>query len=109
MFFAAKIRGTAELHGIAVEFARSLDALIESAAKDAPDLVVVDLHAQRCDPFALVERLKADERLRQVPIIGFFSHVQTELHQRATQAGIDRVLPRSTFTKRLPEILQGDF
>lgn len=109
MFFAAKIRGTAEHLGIVVEFARSLSALIQTAESESPDLFIVDLHSQRCEPFALVERLKADERLRRIPVVGFFSHVQTELQERATRAGIDRVLPRSAFTKRLPEILRGEF
>ncbi|HEX8922686.1 MAG TPA: hypothetical protein VF766_14520, partial [Pyrinomonadaceae bacterium] len=63
------------------------------------------LHAQKCDPFALAEQLKADETLRNVPLLGFFSHVQTALQQRAKQAGYDRVMPRSAFTKFLPEIL----
>lgn len=109
IFFAAKIRGTAEHLGIPVDFARSIDALVESAERELPDLFIVDLHSQRCEPFALIERLKADANLCAVPVVGFFSHVQTELQQRANEAGIDRVLPRSAFTKRLPEILQGEF
>jgi len=43
-----------------------------------------------------------------VPVVGFFSHVQTELQRRAEEAGFDHVLTRSAFTKRLPEILSGE-
>ncbi|HVF49335.1 MAG TPA: hypothetical protein VNA19_04570 [Pyrinomonadaceae bacterium] len=110
MFFAAKIRGTAELSGVAVTLAsssKSLDALFESTQREPPALVIIDLHAQRTDPFALAARLKADTRLRHVPLVGFFSHVRIELQQRARDAGFDQILPRSAFTKRLPEILQG--
>ncbi|HEY0079110.1 MAG TPA: response regulator [Pyrinomonadaceae bacterium] len=107
MFFAAKIRGTAEQYGVRVDFARSADAIFETATEEPPSLLIIDLNAQRTDPFALAERLKADERLRSVPILGFFSHVQTELQNRALASGFDRVLPRSAFTKKLPEILQG--
>lgn len=109
MFFAARIRGTGEQMGVGVEFARSVDALVEAATRHAPALVIVDLHAGRIDPFALARRMKADERLCDVPLVGFFSHVQTELYRRAQEAGFDHVFPRSAFTRRLPEILQGNF
>jgi CheY-like chemotaxis protein len=109
LFFAAKIRTTAEHLGIEVSFPRSMEALREASREDAPALVIVDLHLQHDDPFLLARSLKADEELRETPLVGFFSHVQVELQERAEAAGFDRVLPRSAFTKRLPEILQGQF
>ncbi|HZH29151.1 MAG TPA: hypothetical protein VEY11_00020 [Pyrinomonadaceae bacterium] len=108
LFFAAKIRATAEHLGIDVFFPRSLDALCEAARDGAHALVVIDLHLQRYDPFAAARRLKAEEQLGRTPVVGFFSHVQVELQGRAGDAGFDRVLPRSAFTERLPEILQGE-
>ena len=107
LFFAAKIRATAEQLGVSVEFQRDLDALCASAQAEPPALVIVDLQAQRLDPFALATRLKADDTLRGIPIVGFFAHVQAELQQRAVQAGFDRVLTRSTFTRELPTLLSG--
>jgi CheY-like chemotaxis protein len=107
MFFASKIRAVAEHLGVRVRFVRSADEAIAAAREDVPSLILADLHAQKCDPFILAEQLKADGTLRAVPLIGFFSHVQTELQQRAEQAGYDRVMPRSAFTKYLPEILGG--
>lgn len=109
LFFAAKIRATAEHLGVEVWFPRSPEALGEAAKNCAPSLVVVDLHLQRHDPFAVAHRFKSDETLREIPLVGFFSHVQVELQRRAVEAGFDRVLPRSAFTKRLPEILRGQF
>jgi CheY-like chemotaxis protein len=106
LFFAAKIRATAEQLGVAVEFARDPDALFAAAQHDPPALIIADLQAQRLDPFALVSRLKSDEQLRSVRVVGFFSHVETELQRRAHEAGFDRVLPRSVFTKELAELLR---
>ena len=108
MFFASKIRGTAEHLNVTVEFARGGDALFDAAKAEVPSLIIFDLHATQLDPFALAARLKADDQLRDVPIVGFFSHVQTELQRRAAEAGVDHVLTRSAFTKRLPEILSGE-
>ncbi|PYS77280.1 MAG: hypothetical protein DMF70_16930 [Acidobacteria bacterium] len=107
LFFASKIRGTAEQLGITVSFPRASDTLIEAALRDQPSLIICDLHATRIDPIELAKQLKADERLRSIPLLGFFSHVQTELERQAEQAGFDRVIPRSAFTNHLPEILTG--
>lgn len=107
MIFAAKIRGTAEALGIELRLARSADAVLKLASEQGASLIIADLHAR--DPFTLAEKLKADERLRAIPLLGFFSHVHTALQQQATQAGFDRVLPRSAFSKNLPQILEGDY
>ncbi|HEV2762293.1 MAG TPA: hypothetical protein VGV38_04795 [Pyrinomonadaceae bacterium] len=111
LFFASKIRGTAEQAGLRADFPRGADALLAAAdGEELPRLFLFDLHAQRYgDLFALAEELKRDERLRAVPLVGFFSHVHTELQRRALAAGFDKVLPRSAFTKNLPDILQGKF
>ena len=108
MFFASKIRGTAEHLNVTVYFARTEAGLFDAAKADVPSLIILDLHDTRLDPFALAARLKADEQLRAVPLVAFFSHVETELRRRALDAGIDQVLPRSAFTQRLPELLSGE-
>ena len=107
LFFASKIRGTAEQLGVRVVFAKTIDAVIAAAEGERPALIIVDLHSERCDPLGLAERLKASETLRSISLIGFFSHVQTELQRRAQEAGFDSVIPRSMFTKNLVEILVG--
>jgi CheY-like chemotaxis protein len=108
IFFASKIRGTAEHLNVTAEFAASADALFDTAKTDVPALIILDLQDEKVDPFALAARLKADEQLRAVPLVGFYSHVHAEIRERAEGAGVDRVLPRSAFTKRLPEILLGE-
>lgn len=107
IFFAAKIRTTAEHLGIEAIFPRSPEAFRSAFEENAPALIIVDLHLQRDDPFLFATKLKADVEFRETPLLGFFSHVQVELQRRAEASGFDRVLPRSAFTKRLPEILQG--
>ena len=108
LFFASKIRGTAEELGVKPRFARSIEVMIEAARHDRPALIICDLHSQKVDPMGLARRLKADEQLRSIPLLGFFSHVQTELQRQAEEAGFDRVMPRSAFTRNLSEILTGN-
>jgi CheY-like chemotaxis protein len=107
LFFASKIRGTAEELGVTASFARNISVLLEAARRDQPSLIICDLHSQKVDPTDLAKQLKADGRLRSIPLLGFFSHVQTELQRQAEAAGFDRVMPRSAFSKNLSEILSG--
>src|SRR5918998_5802077 len=95
MLFASKIRGTAEHLNVTVDFARTEDGLFDYAKAEVPSLIVLDLHDTRLDPFALAARLKADEQLRAVPLVAFFSHVEAEIQPRPADAGVHHVLPRS--------------
>ena len=107
IFFASKIRATAEAVGVEVKFARSIEKLTETARETKPGLVVVDLHNTKVDPAALATQLKSDDELKAIPLLGFFSHVQTDLQQNATAAGFDRVIPRSVFARDLGQILRA--
>ncbi len=109
MLFIAKIRGAAQLANAEIAFARSVDAAFEAAKKNNPALIVIDLHSQRIDAFELAEKFKRDESTRNIPLLGFYSHVHTELQRKARDAGFDRVMPRSVFSKHLTEILQLKF
>jgi PleD family two-component response regulator len=105
IFFASKIRAAAEAAGVEFDSARTVETAIDKAKAHAPGVVIADLHSQRCDPFALAQALKADAELRDIPLVGFFSHVQTELRERALAAGFDRVHTRSALANQLPTIL----
>ena len=108
MFFASKIRAVAEAVGTEISSPRSQEAIVSKARATKPRLILVDLHNQRTDPVALARELKADEELRDIKLIGFFSHVQTELQQNALAAGFDQVVPRSVFARDLSNILTAD-
>ena len=108
MLFAAKIRATAEQLNVNVHFARSADGLIASARENKPDLIIVDLQAQKVDAMELAKMLKSDDLLCDIPLIGFFSHVLVELQRTGIKAGFDRVLPRSVFTRDLASILADE-
>ena len=105
MFFASKIRATAEAVGVEVKFLRSSEKLIEHATEAKPALVIVDLHNTKIDPVALSRELKSHEDLRNVKLLGFFSHVHADLQRNAMAAGFDQVIPRSVFARDLPQIL----
>jgi CheY-like chemotaxis protein len=107
LFFASKIQGTGEQVGARVLFVKSVDEAIQKARNESPGLIIVDLNAHCCHPMDLARAFKSDDQLSGIPLLGFFSHVQTELQRAAVAGGFDRVMPRSAFTKQLPEVLAG--
>lgn len=105
MFFMSKIRATAESLEVTVRFVRNSEALFSVAAESPPALIIVDLQSQKFLPLELAARLKADPALSAIPLLGFYSHVETELRDQAARAGFDRIMPRSVFSANLAEIL----
>jgi len=108
LFFQVRLAETARKLGVTLKTVSSGSAFLNAldggsgAPAQAPRLLIVDLNARQ-------GALEAIENLQRsgnpVPIIGFLSHVQTELAERARAAGCKQVLPRSSFTAHLAEIL----
>ena len=107
MFFASKIRATAEALDVEIAFPRTRETAIEKIFMSPPQLIVVDLHNQRLDAVQFSVELKANPETRSIPLLGFFSHVEVELQRKAIGAGFDQVVPRSVFARDLAAILQG--
>lgn len=107
MFFSAKINSAASTLGRAIERIKSQEQLEGLAAKP-PSLIIVDLNSDRLEPLEAIRFLKASSDLGAIPIVGFVSHVQTDLIRSAQAAGCDYVLPRSAFTQLLVEIVAGN-
>ena len=103
LFFQMKLAETAKQLGVEVKVAANADALMGLLAGEAK-LVIVDLNA-RSQPIATIEKLR--QARKDVRVVGFLSHVQTELAAEARAAGCDEVLPRSSFTQNLAAILSA--
>ena len=103
LFFTVKIADAAKRAGLPISFVKTEDEVFERLA-ETPSIVVIDLNCASADPIAVAARVKADSP--STPVIGFVSHVQTEVRQQAERAGCDVVLARSVFSTRLPEVLR---
>jgi DNA-binding NarL/FixJ family response regulator len=101
LFFQMKVAETAKHIGVELKVAANADALL-GLLDPLPQLVIVDLNS-RSQPIQAIEKVRAAQR--DIPIVGFLSHVQRELAMQAQSAGCSEVMPRSAFTQRLAEIL----
>jgi PleD family two-component response regulator len=107
LLFRSKISETASQLGIEASFPRNPRKLLAAVRESPPDLLILDLNSARFEPLSLLGDLKSDEVARNVTTVGFLSHVQKNLAVAVREAGCDRILARSAFTKNLPEILAG--
>jgi CheY-like chemotaxis protein len=105
LMFTSKIRTAAARLGVPVAFLRTSAAALEEMKKQAPSLVIFDLNNPRTDPLGTVKSMKSDPDLAAIPLVGYVSHVQTDLIDAARQAGIDQVMARSLFTDKLGDLL----
>ena len=81
-----------ERHGFEVGTAKDgLDAL-ERMADTIPDLMLLDIEMPRMDGYELATAMKADPRMRDVPIIMITSRTGEKHRQRATELGAQRYL-----------------
>jgi PleD family two-component response regulator len=105
LFFAVKINEAAKRAGMEVEFVKSAQDLFEKA-KSQPSVIIFDLNYSAVEPLNLLSQLKASSELKNISCIGYVSHIQGELKQKAHETGCDVVLARSAFSQNLPQILK---
>jgi hypothetical protein len=108
LFFMAKIQETAKKLNVKVEFVKSDKDLMEKMqqnGEEKPSLIIFDLNNNSVKPLTLIPKLKSKLK-KGTSIIGFLSHVQGDLKQKAHEVGCDMVLPRSAFSQNLPQLLR---
>jgi CheY-like chemotaxis protein len=108
LFFMAKIQETARKLNVKVEFVKSDKDLMEKMeqnGEEKPSLIIFDLNNNSVKPLTLIPKLKSKLK-KGTSIIGFLSHVQGDLKQKAHEVGCDMVLPRSAFSQNLPQLLR---
>ena len=107
LFFQAKIQETARKLNVKVEFVKAesdLTERIKQNGEEKPSLIIFDLNNAGVKPLTLIPKLK--HKLKKTSVIGFLSHVQGDLKQKAHEVGCDMVLPRSAFSQNLPQLLR---
>lgn len=105
LIFSSKIREAANPLGIDLEFIKSPNGLSQKIKSEKPSLLIFDLNSKTHNPLQTIKDLKSSPELEDIPILGYLSHVQTELKEEAVKAGCNLVLPRSRFSRELREIL----
>lgn len=72
----------------------TLSPSLAEAPLDDADLLVADLDTENAE--ALIGL--------GMPVLGYYSHLNTETREAAEAAGVDLVVPRSRMARELPEL-----
>jgi PleD family two-component response regulator len=108
LFFAGKINQAAAQAEVRLIYAKTCEQALNLARTERPAQIIVDLDAATCAPIEFIALLKADTELQRIPTLGFVSHVNLDLQQRARDTGCDRVMARSSFDRNLAAILNQE-
>jgi chemosensory pili system protein ChpA (sensor histidine kinase/response regulator) len=81
-----------ERHDYEVATAKDGVDALEKLHDRVPDLMLLDIEMPRMDGYELATHMKADPRLREVPIIMITSRTGDKHRQRAFDIGVDRYL-----------------
>lgn len=103
LFFRSKIEATARHLNVPVRFT-DLPGLARILREGETAALLLELSANG-EALEAVRTLRKDEKTRDLPIVGFLSHVDRQLARDAESAGVTRVMPRSQFSETLPDLV----
>ena len=60
---------------------------LTAAVEDPPDLLVLDIGLPEMDGWQVLDRLRADERTKRLPVLVLTAHAEEESRRRADRGG----------------------
>ena len=101
LFFSVKIRDTLRHLNYETVVARSEEDFARKLAASAPALAIINIATAG----VAWERVIAQARAADVPVLAFGPHVDLEAQQQARRAGANRVVSDAKLAKDLPAIM----
>lgn len=96
-----------EDHGFIVFEAEDGQAAVASAARDTPDVILMDLTLPRMDGFAAAKLMRENHELKNVPIIAVTAHRETDFRTDAKASGFDAYVTKPIDISCLKELING--
>ncbi len=75
------------------------------AISEKPDLILMDLSLPQMDGWTATSRIKADERLRHIPIIALTAHAMVGDREKALAAGCDDYVSKPIDLRELQQAI----
>ncbi|HSV89699.1 MAG TPA: histidine kinase [Nitrospiraceae bacterium] len=106
IFFYTKVRDAMISKGYKIERARTQQDIADKALATSPSAVILNLNDETLDAFQALETLKADTRLKSLPILAFANHEEVDTFNRARALGVTKIVSRNEFSARLKDLLE---
>jgi len=98
-----------EKNGYGVSAARDGVIGIEQAAREIPDLILLDIQLPLLDGYAVAKQLKSFDKLAEVPIVAVTSYAMPGDREKAIESGcsgyIEKPINPDTFMKQIENFL----
>ncbi len=91
-----------EIEGYTVEKAADAEQAQEMLRSIIPDLILMDIALPGMDGLTLTRKLKADARLKQVPVVAMTAFAMKGDEEKALEAGCDGYITKPIDTRKLP-------
>ncbi|MBA3431717.1 MAG: response regulator [Actinobacteria bacterium] len=95
-----------ELEGYDVLLAHHGEQAVEVAEAELPDLIVLDIMMPRLDGYQTVERLKAGDRTKPIPVLFLSAKAQQSDIERGREHGVDDYLTKPFDPTDLLEVVE---
>ena len=100
-----KIVGALQALGYHARGVAKVARLDAALADGVPSAILVEIDGVDIDAPALTASLAGDDRRGEAPVVGFCSHMRTELMDDVRAAGADRVIARGELIRRLEAVM----
>ena len=106
IFFYTKVRDALMAKGYKIERARTQEDIAEKALATNPSAFILDMNDDRLNAFQALETLKADARMKALPILAFANHEEVDIFHRARTLGVNKIVSRNEFSSRLKDLVE---
>jgi CheY-like chemotaxis protein len=101
------LRLALEDHGFIVLEAQNGEEGVESANRENPDVILMDLTMPLMDGFAAAKLIRQNEQLKNVPIIAITAHQETDFRSDAKASGFDAYVTKPVDVNWLKDLING--
>lgn len=78
---------------------------LDVAAKERPDLIIMDIQLPKINGLAVTRKLRENREFKHTPIIAITAYAMKGDRERAIRAGCNVYLPKPINTRELPGII----
>lgn len=100
------MRRLLEMSGYRVVEAVNGEQAVETAVREQPDLILMDLSLPKLDGLAATRRIRQQEGLTQIPIVAVSAHDTTDFHADALASGCNEYVTKPIDFDQLEALLK---
>ena len=99
------MRRLLEMSGYRVVEAVNGQQAVETAGRERPDIILMDLSLPMLDGLAATRRIREQDGLSRVPIVAVSAHDSADFHAEALAAGCNEYVPKPIDFDQLVQLL----